>query len=100
MADRLPNTLHAYLSVVRMGLRGFQLQESAREILRHLTHMQADVEKLRAELDKALKQARHSLANLGDAEAALHRIERRLASFGAAGLDAPAAAEPRIGSSD
>jgi DNA recombination protein RmuC len=75
-----PNTLHAYLTVVRMGLRGFQLQESAREVLQHLSHLQSDVETLRSELDTALKQARHSLANLSDADAALGRVEGRLGS--------------------
>lgn len=75
-----PNTLHAYLTVVRMGLKGFQVQESAREVVRHLSHLQSDVEALRLELDKALKQARHSLANLSDADAALGKVEGRLAS--------------------
>lgn len=80
-----PNTLHAYLSVVRMGLRGFQLQRNAREILEHLTHLQSDVEQLRSEMDTALKQARHSLNNLTEAEAALRRAEARLARLGGLG---------------
>ncbi|UCC84172.1 MAG: DNA recombination protein RmuC [Gemmatimonadota bacterium] len=75
-----PNTLHAYLTVVRMGLKGFQLQESAREVLQHLSHLQSDVETLRSGLDTALKQARHSLANLSDVDAALGRVEGRLGS--------------------
>jgi DNA recombination protein RmuC len=75
-----PNTLHAYLTVVRMGLRGFQLQESAREVLQHLSHLQSDVDALRSGLDTALKQARHSLANLSDVDAALGRVEGRLGS--------------------
>lgn len=73
-----PNTLHAYLSVVRMGLRGFQLQESAREMLASLTHLQTDIEKLRSELGTAVRQARHSLGNLEEAESALSRVEQRL----------------------
>ena len=73
-----PNTLHAYLSVVRMGLKGFQLQQSAREILSSLTHLQGDVEEMRSELDTAIKQARYSLGNLEEAEGALSRVERRL----------------------
>ncbi|UCC71467.1 MAG: DNA recombination protein RmuC [Gemmatimonadota bacterium] len=84
-----PNTLNAYLSVVRMGLRGFQLQACAREILQHLTHLGSDVEQLRSELDRALKQARHSLANLSDADAALHRVEQRLETFSSSGQDEP-----------
>lgn len=73
-----PNTLHAYLTVVRMGLRGYRLQQSSREFLRSLTHLQADVEAIRSELDTAIKQARHSLGNLQEAEGALVRVEQRL----------------------
>lgn len=73
-----PNSMHAYLCVILMGLKGFQLQESAREILGHLTHLRSDVSALRAELDTALRQARHSLKNLRDADGALQRVEVRL----------------------
>ncbi len=73
-----PNTAHAYLSVILMGLKGFQLQESAREIRGHLTHLWADVGVLRDELDRAMRQARLSLNNLGDADRALRRVELRL----------------------
>ena len=76
-----PNTLYAYLAVVRMGLRGYRLGESAREILRHLSHLQADVEESCGKLGTAVKQARHSLANLEEAEGALRRMERRLTTL-------------------
>jgi DNA recombination protein RmuC len=80
-----PNTLNAYLSVVRMGLRGYQLQESTREILNSLTQLQSDLEVLRSELGTAIRQARHSLANLGEADTALTRIELRFDRLNAAG---------------
>jgi DNA recombination protein RmuC len=76
-----PNTLHAYLSVVRMGLRGFQLQQSAREVLQHLAHLGSDVEDLRSKLDTAIRQARHSLSNFEDAESALRRVESRMGAL-------------------
>ena len=78
-----PNTLYAYLSVVRMGLRGHRLGGSAREMLRHLSHLQADVEEACGKLSTALKQARYSVSNLDEAEEALRRVERRLASLSA-----------------
>ncbi len=77
-----PNTLYAYLSVVRTGLRGYRLQQSARELLGQLSHLGSDVEGLRTELDRALRQARHSLSNLRGAEAALSRVELRLHGVG------------------
>lgn len=73
-----PNSLHAYLCVILMGLKGLQLQESARTILGHLTHLRADVEVLRRELNTAMAQAQHSLGNLRDADGALQRVEVRL----------------------
>jgi DNA recombination protein RmuC len=73
-----PNTLHAYLTVVRMGLRGFQLQQHAREMLASLTHLQGDVESMRSVLETAIKQARYSIGNLEEAEGALSRVEGRL----------------------
>jgi DNA recombination protein RmuC len=80
-----PNTLNAYLAVVRMGLRGYQLQESTREILSSLTHLQSDLEGLRSDFDTAIKQARHSIANLTEAETALTRIELRMERLSAPG---------------
>ncbi|MEE9246148.1 MAG: DNA recombination protein RmuC, partial [Gemmatimonadota bacterium] len=73
-----PNTLYAYLCVIRMGLRGFDLQQNAREVLQHLTHLGAGVEELRSELGTAIRQARHSLNNLTDADRALRKVEERL----------------------
>jgi DNA recombination protein RmuC len=73
-----PNTLHAYLSVVRMGLRGFELQERTREVLESLTHLHSEMETLRSELGLAIKQARHSLSNLEEAEVMAGRLSRRL----------------------
>jgi DNA recombination protein RmuC len=87
-----PNTLHAYLAVVRMGLKGFQLQESAREVLATLSQLSSDVERLRSELDKAYKQARHALANLTDADTALRRVEQRLVGIGSLESGEPAGA--------
>ena len=74
-----PNTMQAYLSVVRMGLRGFSLQRRARDVLQHIIKLGSDVEELRAELSRARKQARHSMNNLREADNALGRVEERLA---------------------
>lgn len=80
-----PNTLNAYLAVIRMGLRGYRLQERTREILDLLSDLQGDLDKLRMELGKATKQARHSVANLAEADAALNRLELRLGRLDGAG---------------
>jgi len=86
-----PNSLHAYLSVVRMGLRGFQLQESAREILAALSQLQSDLEESRTGLTTAIRQSRHSLANLEESERVLGRATMRLDLLGDAQLGSEAA---------
>lgn len=73
-----PHSLHAYLSVVRMGLRGFQLQRGARDLLERLEHLRSDADELRSRLETAATQARHSLANLMEADSALRGLEGRL----------------------
>ncbi len=73
-----PNTLYAYLSVVRLGMSGFRLQESARELLQHLGHLQSDLTELGSELGRAVRQARHSLTNLSRAERLLDGVQARL----------------------
>ncbi len=77
-----PNTLYAYLAVVRLGMSGFRLQESARELLAHLGHLQSDLTELGSELERAVRQARHSLANLNRAERVLDRVQTRLTGLG------------------
>ncbi len=77
-----PNTLYAYLAVVRLGMSGFQLQESARELLAHLGHLQSDLTELGSELARAGRQARHSLTNLARAERVLDRMQTRLTGLG------------------
>jgi DNA recombination protein RmuC len=84
-----PNSLHAYLSVVRMGLRGSRLQERAREILGTLTQLQSDLEESRTGLATAIKQSRHSLANMEEAERVLARTTMRLDTLGGARLSLP-----------
>ncbi len=79
-----PNSLYAYLSVVRMGLRGFRLQESAREILGALSQLQSDLEESQAGLATAIRQSRHSLANMEEAERVLGRTKMRLDSLSSA----------------
>jgi DNA anti-recombination protein RmuC len=80
-----PNTLHAYLSVVRMGVRGFRLQEDARLILHGIIHLQRDLEGMRSTLETATSQTRHALNNLVTLEGALHRVESRIEELSRSG---------------
>lgn len=74
-----PGTLHAYLAAVRMGLRGFRIQEDARRILEGLKALRSGVSGLRSELETAERQAAHSLEHVREAARGLDRMERDLA---------------------
>ena len=47
-----PNTLQAFLAAVHLGLRGMAIQESAKEIQRHLGQIGQDLARLDAEHQK------------------------------------------------
>jgi DNA recombination protein RmuC len=80
-----PNSMHAYLSLVLLGLKGHRLEARAREILGLLAHLRSDLAAFRGEFDTALTQARRSLNNLEDADRALRRVEARLDAVESAG---------------
>jgi DNA recombination protein RmuC len=92
-----PNSLHAYLCVVRMGLKGYQLQKSAREILGALTQLQSDLEESQTGLATAIKQSRHSLANLEEVERVLGRSMMRLDVLGQPLVEPPENSPPGPG---
>lgn len=90
-----PNTLHAYLSAVRMGLRGFRLQEDTRTVLEAIVQLQQELEGMRSTLETATSQARHALNNLGTLDVALHRVEGRVRELSRAGIAARERPEAR-----
>lgn len=66
-----PNSFYAYLQTILLGLRGMRVEESAREILDHLS-------RLRKELDLFLDEFRVVGKHLGDAAKRYAEAEKRL----------------------
>ncbi len=80
-----PNSFYAYLQVILQGLRGFAVEDRAKEILMGLTRLQKELELVREDFDKAGTQLRYALTNFEKAERHLSRFEDRLES-----VEAPA----------
>lgn len=76
-----PNSFYAYLQVIALGLRGMYIEQSAREILRSLQHLQGDINKVRevfdtlgTHLDNARKKYDESDKKLSNFEGRLENI--------------------------
>ena len=84
-----PNSFYAYLQVIALGLRGLRIEESARDILDSLTHLQSDFGKMRevfetmgTHLDNARKKYDEADKRLLHVEGKLDRIAEQSLSAG------------------
>ncbi|MEE9172814.1 MAG: DNA recombination protein RmuC [candidate division NC10 bacterium] len=73
-----PNSLYAYLRVIVLGLRGFQIERDAREIQARLIHLRGDLEKFREGFDVLGKHLTNARSKYEDAAATLNRVEAKL----------------------
>lgn len=76
-----PNSFYAYLQVILQGLRGFAVEERAREILNILLRLQKELESVREDFSKAGKQLGFAVENFEKAEKHLGRFEDKLAAI-------------------
>ncbi len=70
-----PNTLYANLQTIVLGLRGFQIEKRAEEILSHLGRLEQDFGRFRTEFEVLGK-------HLKDAHSRYDDAARRLSAFG------------------
>lgn len=89
-----PASFYAYLQAIALGLRGLHVEERAREIMAQLGRLQGDVARLRDSFRVVGRHLGNASSSLSTADAALQRLETRLAGF--AGEVAPGA-EPEVG---
>ena len=73
-----PNSFYAYLQVILQGLRGFAVEERAKEIMGGLSLLHKELSGLREDFDLAGKQLRNTLSNFEKAERHLSRFEDKL----------------------
>jgi DNA recombination protein RmuC len=84
-----PNSFYAYLQVIALGLRGLRIEESARDILNSLIHLQSDFGKARelfetmgTHLDNARKKYDETDKRFSQVEVKLDRIAEQGLSAG------------------
>ena len=79
-----PNSFYAYLQVIALGLRGLQIEQSAREIVNTLSRLQGDISKVRdafttlgSHLDNAHKKYEEADRRLTNFEDRLSNVAER-----------------------
>lgn len=72
-----PNTLYAYLVSVLHGLRGLNVEESAREILAGLTGIRQELDKFQHTHEVLGRHIANAARQYGDADALIGRLQER-----------------------
>jgi len=73
-----PNSFYAYLQVIVQGLKGLQIEKSAREIFQRLTRLQGDLTRFRKDFQTLGSHLGHARSKFDDAEKRLDRFSDKL----------------------
>ncbi len=73
-----PNSFYAYLQVIVQGLKGLQIEKSAREIFQRLTRLQGDLMRFRKDFEILGFHLGHAHTKFDDAEKRLDRFSDKL----------------------
>ncbi len=88
-----PNTLHAYIHVINMGLRGMQIEENARRLLAGLAGLKKQFDTFDDVYEKLGTHLRNAQQSYNDADRRLERARASLEQMAHGALpEAPAAA--------
>ncbi|MBA7487274.1 hypothetical protein ES707_22837 [subsurface metagenome] len=77
-----PNSFYAYLQAIVLGLKGLQIEKSAREILGHLQRLQGDLQGFQDDYDTLGGHIRHASAKYDEAARKLTRLSDKLQIVG------------------
>lgn len=75
-----PNSFYAYLQVIALGLRGLQIEHSAREILNTLSRLQGDITKVRDAFETLGTHLDNARKKYDEADKRLSNFENKLES--------------------
>jgi DNA recombination protein RmuC len=73
-----PNSFYAYLQVIVQGLKGLQIEKSAREIFQRLTRLQGDLTRFRKDFQTLGSHLGNARTKFDDAEKRLDRFSDKL----------------------
>ncbi len=74
-----PNSLYAYLQAIVLGLRGFQIEERAEEILKHLGRLQQEFDRFHEEFEVLGTHLKNARNKYDDAAKRLDRFGDKMA---------------------
>jgi DNA recombination protein RmuC len=73
-----PTTLHAYLLVITLGLKGLQIEQHAQEVMAYCGQLGQDFERFRADFEVVGKHIQNAQSKYGEADRRLDRFGARL----------------------
>jgi DNA anti-recombination protein RmuC len=73
-----PTTLHAYLLVITLGLKGLQIEQHAQEVMAYCGQLGKDFERFRSDFEVVGKHISNAQSKYGEADRRLERLETRL----------------------
>jgi DNA recombination protein RmuC len=73
-----PNSFYAYLQVIVLGLKGLQIEKSAKEILQSLARLNGDLGRFQTDFDLIGTHLTNAKSKFDDAEKRLDRVVDRL----------------------
>ena len=76
-----PNSFYAYLHTILLGLRGLKVEESAREILRHLSGLRGQLARFQDEFRKLGKHLEQSKGSFDSAQRQLEKFSDKLVAM-------------------
>ena len=81
-----PNSFYAYLQVILLGLKGFRVEQNAREILATLGGLSGDLARFREQFETLGKHVTNAKNKYEDAATALARFEAKLENVEGRGI--------------
>jgi DNA recombination protein RmuC len=73
-----PNSFYAYLQVIVLGLKGLQIEKSAREIFQHLARLQGELTRFRKDFQVLGTHLVHAKTKFDDSDKRLDRLANKL----------------------
>lgn len=77
-----PNTFYAYLQVILMGLRGFQISEQAKVILAQLQQVGNDLQRLENDFGKIGGHLQDAHTSFNKTDVKLQKLKKKVATMG------------------
>lgn len=75
-----PNTLYAYLEVICLGLRGMQIEKSAKEVIANLSRLRLDIDKFKENFDLVGTHLTNAKTKYEEAQTRLGQFSDKLIS--------------------